>query len=460
MEVDSVNLDRQELDMENNPDCMEGGLIWPPEEELIVAVQSKVGVVRKVPKGVSDQVPWIYEEEEDVNDASYIEEPVRLQRAWVQEKVETREVDKATQDSQELDIGNIQDCLEGDQTLSSEEELIAAEQSKVGVVRKVAMGTNDQAAWIHEEDKRDGEASYSKNSVTMQGARGDQGKVETREVDRANQDRQEMDLQNIPDWKGEQTWPPGEELVAAEQNKVGVVRKVPKGTSDQWIHEEDRDDDDTSDSEEESDEDMKEAVGDTYGKQNESVKDIAGENGNEVQQDNSKDMTESTNLGIKFQCATCLKMYSQLKSFNKHKCLIPGTKKPCPSCNKLISYKFLPNHIKMHSVSKVKCSKCARIFISTEKLNKHMKCHKDVYQCSSCSAIFENSRLLKKHTKLDHSDTSETKKKELKCKFCHDVFEYPDHLFKHMEQTILKMQQLNVRFALKNTLEREVSENT
>ena len=148
-------------------------------------------------------------------------------------------------------------------------------------------------------------------------------------------------------------------------------------------------------------------------------------------------MTESANdsFGIKWQCTTCLKTYSQLKSFNKHKCLIPGTKKPCPSCNKLISYKFLPNHIKMHSVSKVKCSKCARIFISTEKLDKHMKCHKDVYQCSSCSSMFENSRLLKKHTKLDHSDTSETDKKELKCKFCHDVFEYPDHLFKHMEQT-------------------------
>eukprot|EP00092_Neocalanus_flemingeri_P018370 GFUD01019879.1.p1 GENE.GFUD01019879.1~~GFUD01019879.1.p1 ORF type:complete len:755 (+),score=290.87 GFUD01019879.1:292-2265(+) len=104
--------------------------------------------------------------------------------------------------------------------------------------------------------------------VRMQGGRGDQEMVETRVVDRANQDRQELDMENIPDnMEGEQTWPTEEELLAAEQNRVGVVRKVPKGTSEYqaaWIQEEDEEsgDDDASDGEEESDEDMGEGAGD------------------------------------------------------------------------------------------------------------------------------------------------------------------------------------------------------
>merc|ERR1719186_2034476 len=81
--------------------------------------------------------------------------------------------------------------------------------------------------------------------VKMQGARGDQEMVETRVVDRANQDRPDLDMENIPDCtEGEQTWPTEEELLAAEQSKVGVVRKVPKGTSEYqaaWIHEKDED---------------------------------------------------------------------------------------------------------------------------------------------------------------------------------------------------------------------------
>merc|ERR550519_2959603 len=102
--------------------------------------------------------------------------------------------------------------------------------------------------------------------VRMQGSRGDQEMVETREVDKATQDRQELDTENIPDcMEGEQTWPTEEEMMAAEQNRVGVVRKVPKGTSDYqacWIQEEEEDKDDAGSESDNSDEDMGDETGD------------------------------------------------------------------------------------------------------------------------------------------------------------------------------------------------------
>jgi len=101
--------------------------------------------------------------------------------------------------------------------------------------------------------------------IRMLGGKGDQEMVETRVVDKASQDRPDIDTENVPDhMEGEQTWPTEEEMLAAEQDRVGVVRKVPKGTSDYqacWIQEESEDENGPgSDSEEESsDEDMGEA---------------------------------------------------------------------------------------------------------------------------------------------------------------------------------------------------------
>merc|ERR550519_5725 len=101
--------------------------------------------------------------------------------------------------------------------------------------------------------------------VRMQGSRGDQEMVETREVDKATQDRQELDTENIPDcMEGEQTWPTEEEMLAAEQSRVSVVRKVPKGTSDYqacWIQEDDEDEDIAGSDSDDSDEDMSDAIG-------------------------------------------------------------------------------------------------------------------------------------------------------------------------------------------------------
>jgi len=59
--------DRQELDCENVPDCMDGEQTWPTEEEMAAASavsQPAVRKVAKVPRGMSDyQAAWIAEGE-------------------------------------------------------------------------------------------------------------------------------------------------------------------------------------------------------------------------------------------------------------------------------------------------------------------------------------------------------------------------------------------------------------
>merc|ERR1719341_805996 len=59
--------DRQELDCENVPDCMDGEQTWPTEEEMAAASavsQPAVRKVAKVPRGMSDyQAAWIAEED-------------------------------------------------------------------------------------------------------------------------------------------------------------------------------------------------------------------------------------------------------------------------------------------------------------------------------------------------------------------------------------------------------------
>ena len=79
--------------------------------------------------------------------------------AWEgnQEMVETREVDRSTEDRQELDTENIPDCMEGKQTLPIVDEMFASEQSRARVGKKVPKGTNEyQDAWIQEEQDCDG----------------------------------------------------------------------------------------------------------------------------------------------------------------------------------------------------------------------------------------------------------------------------------------------------------------
>ena len=125
---------------------------------------------------------------------------------------------------------------------------------------------------------------------------------------------------------------------------------------------------------------------------------------------------------VKWKCTNCSKVFTQFKSFNKHKCENMKTKIPCASCNKLISKKFMPMHVKMHSKLKSNCPKCSRSFVSQENLNKHMSIHEiRVHSCSICGEVFKTNSLMVKHIHEGHEQENEKSievKPQIKCRFC------------------------------------------
>ena len=142
---------------------------------------------------------------------------------------------------------------------------------------------------------------------------------------------------------------------------------------------------------------------------------------------------------VKWKCANCSKLFSQFKSFNKHKCDNMKTKTPCASCNKLISHKFMPIHIKMHSKLKLNCPKCSRSFVSQEKLNKHMSIHEvRIHSCSICGKVFKTNSLMVKHMNQTHDEKSGNSSEvisQIKCRFCEIELENLANLRKHMTQS-------------------------
>jgi len=84
-----------------------------------------------------------------------------------EEMAETKEVGRPTANRQTLDFENIPDCMEGEQTWPTEDELIEAE--KKTIVKKVPKGTSDyQACWIQDEEDNDGDDSESDSDESME----------------------------------------------------------------------------------------------------------------------------------------------------------------------------------------------------------------------------------------------------------------------------------------------------
>ena len=148
---------------------------------------------------------------------------------------------------------------------------------------------------------------------------------------------------------------------------------------------------------------------------------------------------------VKWQCDKCYRIFSYATRFNNHKCDDSKMKIPCASCNKPVSKKFMPIHIKMHSNLRLDCSKCKRKFTSEEKLNQHMAIHKTkVLRCHVCGDGFPSKSILIKHVENSHQYASTADlKTENKCKFCDAVFSnlalFRNHLkTAHVEMASLK----------------------
>ena len=138
---------------------------------------------------------------------------------------------------------------------------------------------------------------------------------------------------------------------------------------------------------------------------------------------------------VKWQCANCSKVFSQFKSFNKHKCEDLKSKIPCVSCSKLVSRKFMPTHVKMHSSVKHSCPHCKRTFVNQEKLSNHMSIHQvKVHICKDCGTVFDKNSLLVKHMESSHVNQNAVKlRPEHKCQFCIVQFVNLALLRKHLK---------------------------
>jgi len=125
-------------------------------------------------------------------------EPIKLRKARGDEDMEeVKVVDKADNDRQELDTENIPDCMEGEQTWPTEEELQAAE-TKVKIVKKVPKGTSDyQACWIQEDEEEEGSSGNESEDDSMGEDDNDVSEDEESEEEEENEQVQDFDTQSV-----------------------------------------------------------------------------------------------------------------------------------------------------------------------------------------------------------------------------------------------------------------------
>jgi len=112
--------------------------------------------------------------------------------------------------------------------------------------------------------------------LKLSGGRKDEEMFEARDLDTATDERQELDVENIPDgMEGEQTWPTEEEILTAE-NKMRKIKKVPKGFSEyqaHWIPDEEDGGEEGEDSGDESDDEDMEDNGEVEAEEEEDESD-------------------------------------------------------------------------------------------------------------------------------------------------------------------------------------------
>ena len=155
---------------------------------------------------------------------------------------------------------------------------------------------------------------------------------------------------------------------------------------------------------------------DTSSKESKAASDEETNNNKSNTLEESKDIDE-----VRFNCAKCDRFFKYLKSLNEHVCGSKYKKITCPSCSKIISSSNYSRHLKRHSISKFKCSRCEKHFISKTLRDNHEKLHTD-NNCCICNMKFRRPCDLKKHHASQHEAQQQpepaSNPKTVKCKIC------------------------------------------
>lgn len=138
--------------------------------------------------------------------------------------------------------------------------------------------------------------------------------------------------------------------------------------------------------------------------------------------------------GIRYKCSVCDKTFSRQTHVKRHQ-LTHSSIKPykCSKCDKaFVRNDHLLKHETTHSEARpFSCDLCSKTFARDENLKLHKQRHqvptnkRRQYSCNLCGNSFTTARYLEVHI-ANHNE-----KKELKCKFCSEVFDNRNDLIKH-----------------------------
>lgn len=134
-------------------------------------------------------------------------------------------------------------------------------------------------------------------------------------------------------------------------------------------------------------------------------------------------------------CHICHWEFKERSNLKQHMESHGNNKKNCEVCHKLVSNRYLHEHMKIHTGNKdFQCSACGKQFVSRERLKRHMVRHsgEPKYKCDLCPKAYTRSDKLLYHRRTHDQQMTHT------CQSCGKGFFSIKSLRKHENKHYLE----------------------